>query len=670
MEGAADDRAGARPRAQEDVTADQHTVGRPDTRREGLGPTMMGWLRYRRVGLAWDAVGVLFPYVGAIRRVQLATRDAPSSSDSIAVRNDFLALNEGGFQIPSLIRTDRLTVQTSVEASYVRAMDRWFLSVRDHAHPPIIAPDTWFVRELHDLSPQAGTRESVGYRARRLELTLARVSGRYIPFDEYMLLRRDRSERTPYRMENLRSSSDVNELLRVPITQFAVLPEAIRRVLPAPRLAIPRLRALYYFGDVLRSPESYDLEGDDLALYTSNLARAAEFEWAHCLAVALEADFRATGRVIIQPPTIAMFIRQHLIDRPIPGIQMGPIEEAQEPINVGALVDRLERVANLTDDYLYGRVDNATNVQVRWAYMIEGTFRQSGPRHGRFGGTCVLASRIPQDSHHTPRPMRGEPGYQPAGTETLRTRINGREVQEHLPHAYRYVGRVFRGNHLMPIQNVMETLVHQLRRNEDDLGRLDWEVRQAVEARDEEQRGRGTDRAWFEGENHRLRNERNAARAELGPLREEVNRQAALLQSLVASQGHGGAYPPSHAAAPGPLYGAPPPYPGAATTHNSPALVPSAAGAVPAVPGGYMHAPVGGGAQVPYGAAGPSNAVPYGGSPAGYHHSPVGAPGARVTITQQPPATSRGPPTSNAAPPPSGAPYPNSAGYSYRNPFP
>ena len=52
----------------------------------------------------------------------------------------------------------------------------------------------------------------------------------------------------------------------------------------------------------------------------------AEFEWAHCLVAALEADFSATGRVILQPASVAEYIRSRILLRNVPHLIMGNME--------------------------------------------------------------------------------------------------------------------------------------------------------------------------------------------------------------------------------------------------------------------------------------------------------------------------------------------------------
>lgn len=674
------DRTTTRPRTNPERRQDV-VIGRPDSRREGLPPSFRGWGAHRRVEIRWPEAATLAEFVGAVRRVALATREAPQSPTSEAIQNEFLAQNEGGFQIPQHILGDRLTVPDADEAQYVRSMNRWLRIDRPHEHPPIVDPSTWFVRDLASLRSTSGTQEHSDFRRLRLEYTLTRVAGRYIPYEDYVNLREERS-RDPGFLEHLHAAANVDALLRVDLSEFCLLPERIRAVLPAPGLAVPRLRALYYFGDVLRSPSAYNLHDDVRRRFVLNLGYAASFEWAHCLAVALESDFRATGRVIQQPSSVPAFIHRFLLGLQVPAIRMGTEDEAQPPIDVRALVDRLERAAALSEDFLYFRVDRPTGIQVRWAYEVDGQFVEAGLRHGRYGGECVQRSRWPSGDDHNPRPRPGEPGYRPLGDESLRLRVNGRELQEHMPQAYRHVSRVFRGSHLMPVRNVVEHMSSHLRWYEGQMQewRRSYEEDQAEFHRlhaslDEARRGRESDNRWHQGEEARLRSERNSVRAEAAQLRDEVNRQATTIQSF-ANPGRVGFAGAPAMPAPG-AYGGPVQY---LPSHpNTPQYAPAPAPVVPTMPANFVPP------TAAYGAPGPSThpgytAAPpassgYGAAPSGYQHSPTATPynasAPRATIAQQPPATQ-----APAQPPASQLPstQPASAsyhsGYSYRNPYP
>ena len=124
----------------------------------------------------------------------------------------------------------------------------------------------------------------------------------------------------------------------------------------------------------MRDPAAYGLTEEDGVLYEENLRETAEFEWAHCLAIALEADFRTTGLVVIQQPSVAAFIRRHLIGRQVPVIMLGNLPGGGPPtaIDLPDLLARLEGAAELDQEYLYFRVDNAANSTMRWAYFLEG----------------------------------------------------------------------------------------------------------------------------------------------------------------------------------------------------------------------------------------------------------------------------------------------------------
>ena len=78
---------------------------------------------------------------------------------------------------------------------------------------------------------------------------------------------------------------------------FHELPETIRRAMLPVGLAVPRFRSLYYFWELIHAPETYCVTDAEVELFRHKLTEASELKWACCLVIALEADFRATGRV-------------------------------------------------------------------------------------------------------------------------------------------------------------------------------------------------------------------------------------------------------------------------------------------------------------------------------------------------------------------------------------
>ena len=200
-----------------------------------------------------------------------------------------------------------------------------------------------------------GETENDWYRARRLEYLLTLVAGRYISFDEFDIVRREREATRRYILENLHGPKDVDALMHSDLRGFPSLPGVVKQNLIAAGIAVPRLRTWHYFRDVLEVAEAYELESPaELALYRANLLAAVEFEWAHCIVVALEAGFRATGRVIRQPASIAGFLRLQLVEREVPALNLGTGDEHHlvEPIDVGALINRLEGVNQLGNEFM------------------------------------------------------------------------------------------------------------------------------------------------------------------------------------------------------------------------------------------------------------------------------------------------------------------------------
>ena len=139
-------------------------------------------------------------------------------------------------------------------------------------------------------------------------------------------------------------------------------------------------------------------------------------------------------------------------------------------INVGSLLARLFEVIKIAEEYLYARLDNGSNVTVRWAYSVEGAFQISGERSRRLEGRPVIDfEKPPPGSYSSLRLFRGEPGWVGVGTETLTQRLDSREIEQHLPHVRYYTELVFRGGLTMPTLNVLESLLLQLRNNDRDL---------------------------------------------------------------------------------------------------------------------------------------------------------------------------------------------------------
>ena len=92
----------------------------------------------------------------------------------------------------------------------------------------------------------------------------------------------------------------------------------------------------------MHAPEAYGLDAEGAEVFFANLEAAAEFEWAHCLAVALETDFRVTGSVILQSPEVSALLQQHLVDRQVPPLLLGTPAGGVEAVDVPALLRRLE----------------------------------------------------------------------------------------------------------------------------------------------------------------------------------------------------------------------------------------------------------------------------------------------------------------------------------------
>ena len=518
------------------------TVGRPATAEEPLPEcaALHGSAIHRRLHLTWEnGVANLFGYVGEVRRLTGALESLANSPIAAEMRTQFLAHLERNFQVPVTVRSDRVMVESEAEAAYVAAMHRWLTTRREGllvgALPPINAPATWNVPDAGPLTVRPGEPESEAYRSRRLEFLVSRLAGRFVAFSEFDIVRRERDPARRYLLEGLNGPVAVDALMHAELRGFPPLPDVVREHLPVVGIALPRVRALYYFADVLEVPEAYGLAApSDVALFRENLLQAVDLEWAHSLAVGLEADYRATGRVIRQPSAIAAFLRARLIEREVPALNLGNADgQGVSPIDVAALVARLEGVATLTDEYLYYRVDNATAATVYWAYNLQGHWQRAGPQHRRFGGRPVNRDQEPTSRDSTPRVRQGEPGWRAVVPNTINQPLDSREIEQHLPHVWVSVRGAFRSRYTMPVRNALENMSAEIRRMRNECGRisddydnLDSAYRNAERAHQDELRRWST-------ENQRLRSERNAERQASANARAELQRQAQTIETLL-----------------------------------------------------------------------------------------------------------------------------------------
>ena len=169
---------------------------------------------------------------------------------------------------------------------------------------PIADPDVWNVPDITPFVVRQGEAESPLYRLLQLEFLLLRTSEQFIPFGEVDILLRDqKSDRFVF--NDMTNPSAVGVPLPEGQRIFAPIPSVIREAFQTFGLAFPCLRSLYYFGDIHHATESYGLTGEQAAVFVDNLMEATGFEWAQLLAVAFEAYFRATDRVILQPTSAA-----------------------------------------------------------------------------------------------------------------------------------------------------------------------------------------------------------------------------------------------------------------------------------------------------------------------------------------------------------------------------
>ena len=233
-----------------------------------------------------------------------------------------------------------------------------------------------------------------------------------------------------YRFERMTNAEAVASLTRYPVGHFQSLSDRVRRALPMPGLAVPRVRAAYYFSDVVAHPGRYNLGGLVAETVQRNLNRAFLVEWAHAIAISLEADHRHTGRVFIQPREVMDLMRTELVERGFPAIRLG----VNDTVDVAAVVARQEGAARLAERHLYYRVDTATAARVMWAYRVNGVYTVAGERSGWFGGWPVRSDQRPRrNSVLRAVPREGEPGHVPRGVSTLLQRLDTAELIQHLP---------------------------------------------------------------------------------------------------------------------------------------------------------------------------------------------------------------------------------------------
>ena len=183
--------------------------------------------------------------------------------------------------------------------------------------------------------------------------------------------------------------SDVANLLPIPLNKFPRLPDSVRKGMPSPGLAFPRVRALFYFGDVMRSPAPYDLAPQQAVLFEAKIREAIEVQCSHALAVAMEIEFRATVRLIVQPPAVEAFVRRVLVDSDFPQILLAPRDSDHATINLESLLWRLRTVHEAENEFLYVRKDVGTGQNVRWAYYVDVQWHRYGPRSRRYSGRCA-----------------------------------------------------------------------------------------------------------------------------------------------------------------------------------------------------------------------------------------------------------------------------------------
>ena len=167
-----------------------------------------------------------------------------------------------------------------------------------------------------------------------------------------------------------------------------------------------------------------------------------------------------------RPASIRDLLQRQLVDRQVPAINLDWLNGSVTPIDVLALIRRLESVERLGSEFLYYRLDMATNVDVRWAYLVNGSYEQAGRLTRRFGGRPVLRNLEPRQAD--PRLQPGEPGWVAVNTDTITLRIDSREVEQHLPHVWAFASRVFRNGGTQAVRNVLESLASQARQAEYD----------------------------------------------------------------------------------------------------------------------------------------------------------------------------------------------------------
>ena len=281
------------------------------------------------------------------------------------------------------------------------------------------------------------------------------------------------------------------------------------------------------------------------------------------MAVALESDFRATGRVVRQPASIPRFLRQQLLGRQVPRVNLGVVaatgneQNTVIAIDVDALVRRLEHMLEIGDEYLYYRVDNASSSTMHWAYFLNGEWQRAGPRSRRFGGRPVNVNQEPTSRDSTPRVSQGEPGWRAVGAESLNQLVDSRAIEQHLPHVWANVRGAFRSRYTMPVRNALENLNAELRRTRADRSRL-YDDYEHLRSQSYDVDNRHADEVRnLTSENQRLRNERNAERQAAQVARAEVERQARTIEALL---GRNAAVPmtttvPSPGATPNPYGG-------------------------------------------------------------------------------------------------------------------
>lgn len=353
------------------------TLGAADTRYDSLPPReFAGWATSRRCQLTFDgAGGVSLSERPESHRCEIALRDTGPAGRAPQVA--FLAQVEGRFQIPAFIPSERFAAPSVSEATYVRNMHN-YLAGNEGA---LDLPPTPLVVDLAALRRTVG-RETLALPARnRAWYRMSMLLGRVILFDDYAVLRSDRSA---IRANAPDPRVDAASLFLIDVhAHFPGLPALITEHPLPPDVAVPEPLLLRYFATYVDT-----LPADQRPSVAPRYARALKSELAIMLVSALAADHYWTQRTLILPDATLRFLRDIEPNFPdLVWVQDGDTGR----FHLQEILDRSAAAAAAGFSYLFVRLEISNRDTTLFAfYHDEGNLARAREGEGSHGGNpCI-----------------------------------------------------------------------------------------------------------------------------------------------------------------------------------------------------------------------------------------------------------------------------------------